>query len=67
MGTEKQKNMYKTHTNKNVVSDFIRKLHPNKHKKNVTYLLPLKKSNVYRKRINTTKYSKKDCILITKI
>ena len=51
--------MYKTHANKNVVSDFIRKSHPNKHKKNAPYLQFLKKSNVYRRRINITKYSKR--------
>ena len=40
---QKNKKISITHTNKNVVSDFIRKSHPNKHKKNAPYLLPLKK------------------------
>ena len=64
-GQKSKKNMYKTHANKNIVSDFIRKSHPNKYKKNVPYLLLLKIECV-QKENKYYKIFKKNCILITK-
>ncbi len=57
--------MYKTHANKNVVSDFIRKSHPNKYKKMSLTSYSLKFECV-QKENKYYKIFKKNCMLITK-
>lgn len=58
--------MYKTHANKNVVSDFIRKSHPNKYKKKCPLLPNPKIIECVQKENKHYKICKKNCILITK-